>query len=226
MVINPLKTTNKAARIVLLAVLLKLFSYELNIKKTQSQQQFINSLLSTHDKSKSIIANTKNLLANSQQEIPTKVWIRDENELVGVLQRKCVIKLEQCERQNVEYDYSLKTIFSSKPLKYNFEAEIIDTFVQRINCPTPLHIELINNASKLDRERTIVIISSFPISKQKSNYLISAIRGRIADSAKIKFQIRKSITNKIELCDLGYRISWNLKHYITDLNIDTSEVLA
>jgi|GEM_PF-2825172 len=226
MIINPLKTTSKAVQIISLTVLLKLFSYELNIKKAQSQQKLITSFLSIYENYKIRIASTRNLLVDSQQDIPTKVWIRDENEFIGMFQKTQTIKLERCKCQNVEYDYSVRTKILSKSLKNNFEEEIINTFVQRINRPTPLHVELINSASKLDGERTITIVSSFPISKQKSKYLITAIREKIADRATIKFQIRKFVTNKIELRDRGYKIYWNLEHYVTELDKDTSEVLA
>ena len=214
-----LKPTNKTAQIIFLTVMLKLFSYELNLKKLLSTKKLINSFLVDNDNCQKRIASAENLRSNLQQETPTKIWIRKENIFKSVFKTSSILNLEQLEYQNIEGESLSKTGFTSKSLIASFEEEMIDSFIEHISSPTPLHGELINNATKLYKKRTITIISSFPISKQKRQYLITILREKVATTAKIKFQIKKYIIDKIELHDRGYMISWDSHNYITELRV-------
>ena len=215
MIANLLKTTNRTVQIISLTILVKIFSYKLNITKTHFLQKSIaNFLLNSPNKQRQI-TNIKSWLLNLQEDIPTKIWIRKEDTFTSILGENCTSNFKQYEYKSIQCDYSPINRFLLESLTF-VEQEIIDTFIQRINNPTSLHVELINNASR-SKERTITVVSSFAISKYKSKQLIIAIREKIAASGKIKFQIKSNITNKIELRDWGYKISWNLKHYITEL---------
>lgn len=72
----------------------------------------------------------------------------------------------------------------------------------------------------------ITIYSSFEIYDNQKEHLTTAIREQIAFDAEIQFEIKENLICGIELRDRGYKISWNLEHYVTELDIDTSEILA
>lgn len=99
----------------------------------------------------------------------------------------------------------------------NFEEKIIETFIDRLYHPSLLQTELINTRPIDYQKHIITILSSFIISEKQREDLAIAIQEKIAIDAKIKFETRAELFYGIQLCDRGYKISWNLKHYLIEL---------
>ena len=99
----------------------------------------------------------------------------------------------------------------------NFEEKIIETFIDRLYHPSLLQTELINTKPINYSKHIITILSSFILSENQRENLVTAIREKIAVDAKIEFEARAELSDGIELHDRGYKISWNLKHYLIEL---------
>jgi|GEM_PF-3264882 len=101
--------------------------------------------------------------------------------------------------------------------KGNFESKIVDTLIDRLNQPSPLQQEIITKAVYSKNLMPIDIISSFDISEKKRHKLIATIKQTITRKAKIKFKLVIDSKSKIELCTKEFKIYWNLKHYLIEV---------
>ena len=110
--------------------------------------------------------------------------------------------------------------------KASLEEEIIETFIERLYHLNPLQTEIIYTTAIPYPQHIITIHSSFEISQEKKERLITAIREQISAKAEVQFEIKEDIICGIELRDRGYKISWNLEHYLTELETATARVLA
>ena len=108
----------------------------------------------------------------------------------------------------------------------NLEAQIIETFIDRLYNLDELQKNTISTAPVPNPRHTINICSSFTIPDEKRDRLIAAIREQIAANAEVQFETVEDFICGIELRDQGYKISWNLKHYLTELETATAKVLA
>ena len=108
----------------------------------------------------------------------------------------------------------------------NLEEQIIETFIDRLYNLDELQKETISTSPPPNPPHIITIRSSFIISNEKREPLIAAIREQIATNAEVQFETLEDFICGIELRDRGYKISWNLEHYLTELETTTAKVLA
>ncbi|WP_019509091.1 hypothetical protein [Pleurocapsa sp. PCC 7319] len=117
----------------------------------------------------------------------------------------------------------------------NLEAQIIETFIARLHNLDDSQLKAIRDAPIPNPDHVIIIRSSFVIDDAKKARLISAIKEQIATNAEVQFATVEDLICGIELCDCaprsgeanrGSKISWNLEHYLTELETTTAKVLA
>ncbi len=110
--------------------------------------------------------------------------------------------------------------------KASLESQIIETFIERLYHLNALQTEIISNTPIPYPQHIVTVCSSFEILNTNKERLIAAIREQIAAKAEIQFETKDDFICGIELRDRGYKISWNLEHYLTELETETSKVLA
>ena len=108
----------------------------------------------------------------------------------------------------------------------NLEAQIIETFIARLYNLDDSQLKTIRATPIPNLDRVITIRSSFVIDDDRKARLISTIREQIATNAQVQFETREDLICGIELRDRGNKISWNLQHYLTELETTTAKVLA
>lgn len=222
MFIGLIQTTDRTIKLVTITVLLKLLLPSFVTKSLQAKQKTTAFFLPVIKNSEKRELSKNEISWQLQQQMPTRIWTEQSKTIATVT--------------NLDYGFDLlpQNIYSSvednfedinldnqessaKSVQPDLEAKIIDTFIQRIYNPIPLHIELKNKAASMGRSRIITIISSFPISKQKCQDLAMAIRKNIAPKATIEFKTKDNSIREIELRDRGYKILGNLNNYIIEI---------
>ncbi len=108
----------------------------------------------------------------------------------------------------------------------SLEAQIIETFIDRLYKLEGLQTETVCTAPISNPRHVISIRSSLPIPDEQRHRLIAAIREQIAVNAEVQFEMVEDFICGIELRDRGYKISWNLEHYLTDLETETAKIIA
>ncbi len=108
----------------------------------------------------------------------------------------------------------------------NLEAQIIETFIARLYNLDRLPKETIPTASIPNTRHVITIRSSFTIPEEQQERLIAAIREQLADNAEVQFETIEDFICGIELRDCDYKITWNIEHYLKELEGSIAKVLA
>lgn len=216
MSISLIKTTNQTIKVVTLTILIKLFFPGFVMKNLQAKQKMTAFFLPVIKNQKKRELDKNEILWRFQQQLPTKIWM---NKLGTAITTNSNYRsdLPQDNNSVVQKNNSNKTNSLATSIELSIEEKIVNTFIQRIHNPIPLHIELKNKASSIGKGRIITVISSFPISQQKCQDLAIAIRENIASKAIIEFKTKDDPIRKIELCDRGYKISGNLNNYIIEV---------
>lgn len=104
----------------------------------------------------------------------------------------------------------------------NLETQIIETFIARIDKSDRLATTL--NAT-VPRDR-VVINSSFAIYNEQKTALINAVKEKITQDGEIQFAIKEDLICGIELRYGGYKISWNVDSYLSELETITARILS
>ena len=219
MFIGLIHTNERTIKVVTITILLKLLLTGFVAKSLQAKQKTTAFFLPIIKNPKKRELNKNEISWQLQPQMPTKVWH-------GKLENTSnTINFNYTSPSSPQHEYDgIKTVnlnkkeSLAKPIEHNnIEEKIINTFIQRIHNPIPLHVELKNRASGREKSRIITIISSFPISKPKCQDLAMAIRKNIAPDAIIKFRTKDNPIREIELRDRGYKISGNLNNYIIEI---------
>ncbi len=108
----------------------------------------------------------------------------------------------------------------------NLEAQIIETFIARLYNLDEFQREKINTTPISNPQSIITIRSSLTIPDEKRDQLITAIHQQITNNAEVKFETVEDFICGIELRYGGYKISWNIEHYLTELKSETAKVLT
>ena len=104
----------------------------------------------------------------------------------------------------------------------NLETQIIETFIERLYNLDELQAETIHTAAISSPSQIITLHSSFVIEDKQRARLITAIREQIATNAEVEFETKKGLICGLELRARGYKIAWNLEHYLTELETETA----
>ncbi len=108
----------------------------------------------------------------------------------------------------------------------NLEAQIIQTFIDRLYNLDQLQPETIPTAPSSNPYHVISIRSSFTIPGEQRERLIAAIQEQIATNAEVQFETVEDFICGLELRDRDYKITWNIEHYLKELEGSMAKVLS
>ncbi len=108
----------------------------------------------------------------------------------------------------------------------NLEAQIIETFIDRLYNLEQLQTETIPTAPSSNPYHVISIRSSFTIPGEQRERLIAAIQEQIATNAEVQFETVEDFICGIELRAQDYKITWNIEHYLKELEGSMAKVLS
>lgn len=251
MLIDPFVVVAQIINFLILVALLKRFLYKPITQAMSARSQRIESQLAAAASQEKDAEMEKELYLQKQQELEAQKqqWLnqarqeveQERTKLRQQAQTEVNIlrsqwgqdfaqdrqKLTREIRDRLSQQISLTTRKALSDLaNANLETQIIETFIARLYNFSEDQLLKIHSLPIPTSDHVISIRSSFAISEDQKNSLIAAIREQIADQAEIHFEISKDIICGIELCDRGYKISWNLKHYLTQLETVTAKVLS
>jgi len=219
MLINLIQRFRRTTNFMVLMALLKLLLYQSAEKKIKYQE--VQSLLKPITKEGCLKCSI--LKENLEVEFPTQI-IAAKTNILSTKQNnnlsynhnhpKPLLKIDNNQAKNI----ASKSINSLLYLaKANFEEKIVVTFIDRLYHQNLLQTELVETSSFSYSRRTVTIRSSFEISENRKKLLKTAIREKISANAEIGFEISKDLISSMQLCDRNYKISWDLKHYLTEI---------
>ena len=108
----------------------------------------------------------------------------------------------------------------------DLEARIVEMSIERLYNLDDSQLQAIRNAPFSSSRHIITIRSSFSIPDEKRDRLIAAIHQQIATNAEIQFEIAEDLICGMELRDRGYKISWHLEQYLSELETEIAKVFA
>ncbi len=251
MLIDPFVVLAQIINFLILVALLKRFLYKPITQAMETRSQRIERQLATAASKEKDAEAEKELYLQKQQELEAQkqAWLEQARQEIeqekATLIQQAQAEVAQVRSQwykTLEQDQDKFTrelrarlsrqvaITSRKALldlaNANLEAQIIDTFIDRLYNLDQLQKNTINTTPFPNPNHIITIRSSFTIPEEKQESLITAIREQIATNAKVQFEIVRDFICGIELRDRGYKIAWNLEHYLTELEVATAKILA
>lgn len=251
MLIDPFVVIAQIINFLILVVLLKRFLYQPIAQAMEARAQRIERQLEEAAIKIEDAEREKELYRQKQQELEVQkqAWLEQAKQEVEQekeqLTRQAESEVEQTKSQWYEsFEQDRQKLFhqlrdrlsqqvavtTRKALadlaNTNLEAQIIETFIDRLYNLDELQKNTISTAPVPNPRHTINICSSFTIPDEQRDRLIAAIREQIAANAEVQFETVEDFICGVELRDQGYKISWNLKHYLTELETATAKVLA
>lgn len=251
MLIDPFTIIAQIINFLILVALLKRFLYKPITQAMEARSQRIERQLATAAIKEKEAQAEKELYLQKQKELEAQKqeWltqaVREVESKKEELTQTAILDVEQMRSQwyqnferdrqhltnKIRNDLTKQITFTARKAlvdlaKANLEAEIIDTFIERLYNLNSLQTEIISSAPIPQGQHLVTIRSAFNIGGEQRARLITAIREQIAAEAEVEFEIDDSFICGIELRDRGYKISWNLAHYLTELETATAKVLA
>ena len=251
MLIDPFVVVAQIINFLILVALLKRFLYKPITDAMETRSQRIERQLTTAAAKEKDAEAEKELYLQKQQELEAQKqeWLEQAKQEVEQEKEKLTRQVQAevnrirsewyqaFERDRQKFIRELRDSLSqqvtgttrkalSDLANANLEAQIIETFIDRLYNLDKLQAEKISNAPIPNPHHVILIHSSFVISEEKREHLITAIREQISTNAEVEFEIKEELICGIELRDRGYKISWNLDNYLTELETATAKVLT
>ncbi len=251
MLIDPFVVIAQIINFLILVALLKRFLYKPITQAMEMRSQRIERQLATAASKEKDAEAEKELYLQKQQglEAQKQAWLEQAKQEVAQ-EKATLIKQAQTEVEQVrsqwyktleqdqdKFTHELRdrltqqvAITTRKALSdlanANLETQIIDTFIDRLCNLDQLPKATISTTSVSNPNHIITIRSSFTIPEAKKESLIAVIREQIAANAEVQFEIVGDLICGIELRERDYKISWNLEHYLTELEVATAKILA
>ncbi|MEM7595881.1 MAG: ATP F0F1 synthase subunit beta [Cyanobacteria bacterium P01_A01_bin.83] len=251
MLIDPFTIIAQIINFLILVALLKRFLYKPITQAMEARSQRIERQLATAASKEQDAQAEKELYLRKQQELEAKKqeWLTQAAKEVKSkkeeLTQTAILDVEQMRSQwyqnferdrqqltnKIRNDLTKQITFTARKAlvdlaKANLETEIIDTFIERLYHLNSLQAEIISSTPTPEGQHLVTIRSAFAIENEQKARLIMAIQEQIAAEAEVKFKIDTNFICGIELRDRGYKIAWNLEHYLTELEVATEKVLA
>ncbi|MGK7874105.1 MAG: ATP F0F1 synthase subunit beta [Xenococcaceae cyanobacterium] len=108
----------------------------------------------------------------------------------------------------------------------SLEQQIVETFIERLHHLDNSQLKAIRSSSTTNPKHELVIRSTFTIPPEKRSKLIHAIQEQIGQGVEVKFETISEPICGIELHNHGYKISWNLGHYLKELEANMERALV
>ncbi len=251
MLIDPFVVIAQIINFLILVALLKRFLYQPITQAMEARSQRIERQLATAAAKEQDAETEKELYRQKQQELAAQkqAWLEQAQQEVAqekeILTQQAQAEVELARSQwyeNFEQDRQKFTrelrdrlseqvaLTSRQALSdlanASLEAQIIETFIDRLYNLDQRQTEKISTTPISNPQSITTIRSSFPISDRQREQLIDAIQQKIATNAKVQFETVEDFICGIELRYGGHKISWNLEHYLTELEAETTKVLT
>ncbi len=251
MLIDPFIVIAQIINFLILVALLKRFLYEPFTQAMEVRSQRIERQLVTAAAKEKDAEAEKKLYGQKQQELEAQkqTWLEQAKQEVE-LEKETLTQQAQAEvakarsqwheifeqdRQKFSRELrdrlSKQVVLTSRKAlldlaNANLESQIIETFIARLYQLDELQTEKITTAPISNPQSVITIRSSFTIPDEKRDRLIAAIHQQIAVNGEVQFETVEDFICGLELRYGGYKISWNIEHYLTELEAETAKVLT
>ncbi len=243
MLINPFTVIAQIINFTILVVLLKRFLYDPVIQAMEKRSQWLKRQLEALAIEEKNIKAQKELCWQKQLELEAQQqkleWEKAQLIQTAILRDNSVTstwyedgdrehdKLSNCLGDRLSPQMSFKAQKASiDSAKANLEEQIIETFIDRLYNLNLLQTEIIYTTPIPYPRHIIIVCSSFAIAEAKRQRLTAVIREQISAKAEVQFETKENLPCGIELRDRGYKISWNLDRYLTELDTATAKAVA
>ena len=251
MLIDPFVVIAQIINFLILVALLKRFLYKPITQAMEARSQRIERQLATAAAKEQDAEAEKELYRQKQRELAAQkqAWLEQAKQEVEqekeklTQQAQAEVNLARSQwYENFEQDrqkftrelrdrLSQQVVLTSRKAlsdlaNVNLEAQIIETFIDRLYDLDELQTEKISNTPISNPQPIVTIRSSFIISDDKIARLTAAIREQIVANAEVECEMVEDFICGIELRYGGYKISWNIEHYLTELEAETAKVMS
>ncbi|MGK7926739.1 MAG: ATP F0F1 synthase subunit beta [Spirulina sp.] len=108
----------------------------------------------------------------------------------------------------------------------DLEAQIVEAFIDRLHHLDDAQLEMMRSSVSPSPGRELAIRTAFAIAPDKRSRLVQAIGEQIGMEVEVKFETGDEAICGIELRDRDYKLSWNLAHYLQELEAEMERALA
>lgn len=105
----------------------------------------------------------------------------------------------------------------------DLEEHIVRIFSQRLNEMDADKLHILH--STLQRDRNVMIVSSFELSEEAKKTIAEILRRHGGNNINLKYQVSPEVISGIELKIPGHKIAWSLDHYLESLEEDLRSAL-
>ncbi len=251
MLIDPFVVIAQIINFLILVALLKRFLYQPIVQAMEARSQRIERQLATAAAKEKNAEVEKELYRQKQQELTAQkqVWLeqakqevaQEKEQLTQQAQAEVELARSQWERMwqqdRQKFTCELRdrltkqvVLTSRKTLldlaDSNLEAQIIEIFIERLSHLGLSQTDKIVTEPLSNPQPVIAIRSSFPIPQPSRERLIAVIREEITPHGEVQFATVTDFICGIELRYGGYKIAWNIEHYLTELELETTKFLS
>ena len=219
MLINLLTATAQNTKPTLIKIVVKVVLYRSTPKTISVRSPKIEYCLIVNKTHKSLKFKTSIVRSSAQSSV-----IKITRNRVNIDRERRELHLEQQVKEHFEtYDcvVTKNTLESSNSLfnlaKANYENKIVETLIVRLNRPSLIQKEIIQDLVNDSNTFAINIVSSFEISPEKRVDLAAIIQKQISKKARLVFTLRKNFKSLIELDTKNFKIYWNLQYYLIEV---------
>ena len=224
-----------------LVALLKRFLYSPIIKAMEQREQKIANLLEAAAAEQQEAQAQAKLYQQKQQELENQkqTWLAEAKQEIAI-ERQTLKQAAEHEINSLRHQWyeslqwekqaflnTLRQRVSQQILmtvrrvlgdlaNTSLEQQIVNTFVQRL--------EEFNWPSQTNPQ--VVIKSNFTLNEETRSQLIATLERKITHSITVKFEEDTSLICGIELLNHGYKISWNVDHYLDGLEGQIQQALT
>ncbi|NEQ08179.1 MAG: ATP F0F1 synthase subunit beta [Moorea sp. SIO4E2] len=252
MLIDPFITVAQIINFLILVALLKHFLYGPITKAMEKREQKITTRLQEaaaraedaqreadlyHQKQKQLDQQREKLLNRAKQEVEQErqVLMKQARSEVDTMGAKWYEALE-LEKQTFLQELRQRagqqiTRIARRVLgdlaNVDLEEQILETFIERLDHLDDSQLQMMRSSSSTPNPgNELLIRSTFAISPEKRSQLIHAISKQIGMEVKVSFETVSEAICGIELLARDYKLSWNLDHYLKELELDMEQALA
>ncbi len=251
MLIDPFVVIAQIVNFLILVALLKRFLYKPVTQAMEARSQRIERQLAAAASKEQDAETEKELYLQKQQELARQKqeWLEEAKQEVELEKQRLTQsaiaevnamrsqwyqdfdrdrqKLANEIRDRLSHQVSLATRKALSDLaNTDLERQIVEMFIARLYNLDDARLEAIRAAPIPNSHHAINLYSSFVISDEQKEQLTTAIHEQIAIEAKVRFEVKEDLICGIELRDRGYKLSWNLGHYLTELETKMTGILA
>lgn len=253
MIIDPFIVLAQIINFLILVALLKRFLYKPITQAMEARSQRIERQLTAAASKEEDAETEKKLYLQKQQALETQKqeWLEQAKQEVELEKKRLTEsaiaevnkiraqwyedlnrdrqKLSRQIRDRLSHQITLATRKALSDLaNADLEAQIIKMFIKRLDRLDDSQLKTLHATPTINPhnpQHTITVYSSFTIPDAQRDRLSATIREQIAAEAEVQFAIEQDLICGIELCFEGYKIAWNIEHYLTELETATAKVL-